>query len=722
MKRWQKIFLGVVGLLVLVASGLLVYAFWPVSEDLSALTAVAEKYDATILRDEWGVPHIFGQTDADAAYGLGFAHAEDDFDTIQLALAAARGQLGPIGGAELAPNDFLVQLLRLPEVVAAGYPTLAPATRAVVEGYADGLNHYAALHPDEVYPGLFPVSGQDVVAGFVHKTPFFFGVEGVIGDLFGEERPLPVSTRQAAQLPASVRYGSNTFAVSPARSAGGATFLAINSHQPWEGPVTWYEAHVHSEEGWNAVGGLFPGAPVILVGHNEHLGWGLTVNSPDLVDVYILEINPDNPNQYRFDGEWRDLEVRRVPIKVKLFGRLTWTVQEEALWSVYGPTVRRPHGVYAIRYAGYGEVGLVEQWYRMNKATTFAEWQTAMREGVLPMFNAGYADKEGNIYYLYNALLPLRAEGYDWEQFLPGDTSETLWTDYLPFEQLPQLLNPASGFIQNGNSSPFQTTIGAENPDPTAYPATFGIKTGMSNRGLRALELFGADESITYEEFTAYKYDMAYSDASDIPRYLAIIANAPELQNGDEATQQAVDLLQKWDMEADPADPAAALLILTLNEVNENGRINPSKLVGAEIDPALVVAGFQTAVATLQEHFGRVDVPWSEVNRLVRGETDLGLGGAPDVLHAVYGELGEDGRFRGIAGDSYILLVQWDANGRVASQSIHQYGSATLDATSPHYDDQAPLFAGRQLKPVWLSESDIRAHLQREYRPGERGD
>lgn len=722
MKRWQKILLVLVSTISLGAVLILTIAFWPIHEDLSALAAVGDKYNVTILRDTWGVPHIFGETDADAAYGLAYAHAEDDFDTIQLSLAAARGQIGLIGGPELAPNDFLVQLLRIPEVVAKGYPTLAPETQALVEGYADGLNYYAARHPDEVYPNLFPVNGQDIVAEFVHKTPFFFGVEGVIGDLFGEERPLPVATKQtASQLPATVRFGSNTFAVSPARSANGETFLAVNSHQPWEGPVTWYEAHVHSEASWNIVGGLFPGAPVILVGHNDNLGWGLTVNSPDLIDVYVLDINPDNPNQYRFDGQWLDLEVREVPVKVKILGRLTWTVKQEALWSVYGPTVRQPHGVYAIRYAGYGEVGLVEQWYRMNKASNFEEWQTAMREGVLPMFNAGYADKEGNIYYLYNALLPVRAEGYNWEQFLPGDTSETLWTEYLPFDQLPQVLNPASGFVQNGNSSPFQTTIGPGNPDPTDYSETFGIETGMSNRGLRALELFGTDESISAADFYTYKYDSAYSVDSDIPHYIEIIVNAPALQNGDPATQQAVNLLQSWDLKTDPDSRAAALMILTLNYINGNGNshINPSKLVGAEMDSALVVTGFQEAVDLLQENFGRVDVPWSEVNRLVRGDTDLGLGGAPDVLNAVYGELEDGGRFRGIAGDSYILLVRWDAAGKVSSQSIHQYGSATLDETSPHYDDQAPLFVNRELKPVWLDEAEIRVHLEREYRPGE---
>lgn len=735
MKRWQLILLIIIAILGIAA----LVAFVPLPQNLSDLTAVADEYDVTILRDTWGVPHVFGATDADAAFGLAYAHAEDDFLTIQQSLVAARGQLATVYGRDAAPNDYMVALLRLWETLDANYESgLSAETRALVDGYADGLNYYAALHPDAALRGLFPVSGKDVVAGFMHKTPLFYGIDGTLGDLFADARQEPVATRTAQESwravaydlrpddpdgPAVSRYGSNTLAVSPARSANGETFLAVNSHQPWEGPVTWYEAHVHSDAGWDMVGGLFPGAPIVLVGHGRDLGWAFTVNSPDLVDVYVLDINPDNPNQYRFDGEWRDLEVREVPIRVKLFGNVIWPVQQEVLWSVYGPAVRRPHGTYAVRAAGLGEVGLVEQWYRMNRATTFEEWQNAMREGPLPMFNAGYADKTGNIYYLYNARLPLRAEGYDWEVYLPGDTAETLWTAYLPFDDLPQVLNPASGFIQNANSTPFQTTIGDENPDPAAYSPTFGIETIMTNRALRALELFGRDESITAKEFDRYKYDMAYSPESDMARFVTLVAGTPASDDAD--LEAAKTLLREWDLRMTPDGRASALAVLMVYFLDQAGdvHINFSRLaVHDDVTAEALTDALSQAVAFLQEHFGRIDPPWQEVNRLRRGDVDLGLGGGPDILHAVYGLPDEDGRLHAFNGDSYVMLIEWDASGEVHSRSIHQYGSATLDASSPHYNDQSPLFVERRLKAVWLDEADIRANLQRAYRPGEELD
>ena len=695
---WKRI-AAVVVLILLAAAA---YIFWPESANLDDLLDAEAAYDVRILRDEWGVPHIFGQTDADVAYGLAYAHAEDDFLTIQQSLVAARGKLATVYGQDAAPNDYMVHLLRIWDVVEATYDSeLSPEVRAICEAYADGLNHYAALHPDKALPELFPATGKDVIAGSVHKSPLFFGLDGVLGELFAEERARPVSTQAAAG-------GSNTLAVSPARSAEGQTFLAVNSHQPWEGPVTWYEAHLHSEEGWDAVGGLFPGMPVVTHGHNRNLGWAFTVNKPDLVDVYVLETNPENPDQYRFDNQWLELEIRTAPITVKLLGRLKWTVKEEVAWSVYGPVLRRPHGTYAVRYAGQGQAGIFEQLYRMNKAANFEEWQAALKIPGLPMFNIGYADRDGNIYYLYNGLIPLRAEGYDWSQYLPGNTSATLWTEYLPFEELPQVLNPASGFIQNCNSTPYHTTTGPENPRPEDYSPTLGIETWLTNRARRALELFGSDPTITEQEFYTYKYDMAYSQEGDMPRYIDLILSAPVPEDPD--VQAALDVIRAWDMQADSDSTGTALVIWTLQSLDfpEPEEIEPGALAQALVD----------TVNTFKQAHGRVDVPWSAVNRLQRGSLDLGLGGGPDLLHAVTGTQLENGRLQGKQGDSLVILVTWDKDGEVHSRSIHQYGSATLDETSPHYADQAPLFANRRLKPVWLDESEIRAHLEREYRPG----
>jgi acyl-homoserine-lactone acylase len=721
-KRWFRILLAFFGLLALAAAYLFwPQGVWPFRVDLSHLAAAREGYEVEILRDSWGVPHVFGQRDADAAFGLAYAHAEDDFYTIQQTFLAARGLLGLAYGPDAATNDYMVQLLRIWEVVEQKYDTIPPDVQAIMTGYVDGLNYYAALHPDEVIlPEAFPMKPEDVAAGFIHRIPLFFNIDRALTELFADERQRPVSTRDEttfSPFPITSAYGSNVFAVSPLRSANGETFFAVNSHQPWEGPAAWYEAHMVSEEGWDMVGGLLPGSPTITHGHNRQLAWAFTVNGPDLIDTYVLEMNPDNSNQYRFDGEWLDLEVGEARLPVTLFGRFRWTVKRELLWSVHGPVVRQDHGVYALRYAGMDEIGHVEQFYRMNKATDWDAWYTAVSIGPLPMFNIGYADAAGNIYYVYNGRIPLRAEGYDWRQYLPGDTSETLWTDYLPFEQLPQVLNPDSGFIQNANSSPFQTTIGPDNPNPAAYSPTLGIETYMTNRGLRALALFGTDEAITEAAFYDYKYDVAYDPASDMGQLLAILSDAPAELTPEMET--AVSLLADWDLQATPDSLGASLAVLTLHFLIQSGegQIRPSRLVNGTIPEAAAWESLAQAVDVLVTNFGRVDVPWQEVNRLRRGEVDLGLGGAPDVLHAIYGNLEEDGRFRGFVGDCHIMLISWDAEGNLRSRSIHQYGSAMLDENSPYYADQSPLFAARQLKPVWLDEAKIRANLGRTYRP-----
>jgi penicillin amidase/acyl-homoserine-lactone acylase len=600
--------------------------------------------------------------------------------------------------------------------VDAGYERdLSPETRALCEAYAAGLNRYAALHPKEVVPGVFPARGQDVVAGFVHKLPLFFGLERVLAELMGESRLRGVSRKGDVQAAAAAfsededaSFGSNTFAVAPRRSADGFTRLSINSHQPWSGPVAWYEARVHSAEGWDMAGGLFPGTPVILHGHNRHLGWAHTVNKPDLVDVYVLDVNPENANQYRFDGAWRDLEVREAKIDVKLWRGLHTTARRELLWSVHGPVLRRPHGTYALRFANLGDVRAVEQWYRMNKARSLDEWREAMRLGALPMFNSGYADREGNVAYFYNARIPKRHPGYDWSAYLPGDTSETLWGEYVPFDALPQVVNPPSGVVFNANSTPFAATVGEGNPDPAAWPASFGIERHLTNRALRLQELLGDDASVSAEAFERYKMDVAYSRRSTTAKRVATLLAGPPPQSP--ALRQALEALGRWDLQADARNPHAALALLTLRPRFDDQ--------APPLDRDDLLRSLEGAAARLHGTFGRTDVPWGEVLRLRRGDLDLPLSGGPDTLRAVYSRSEADGRLGGIAGDCYVLHVEWSPAGEVRSRSIHQFGTATLDRYSPHYADQAPLFARGEWKAVRFDEADLRPHVAREYRPG----
>lgn len=676
-------------------------------------------YNVEIHRDKYGVPHIYGKTDVDVAYGLGFAHCEDDWDTLQEGLLLARGRLSEVQGREMAPFDFLVGWFRSQEIIEeAYYEQLSPEIRAMCEAFADACNHYAALNPGKVWlTDIFPATGKDVVAGFVIKTPLFFGLEREMRSLFEPTRQREVSEKQASargggMLTNGLPIGSNTFAVSPRRSANGETFLAINSHQPFTGPVAWYEARMRSEEGYDMTGGVFPGTPIILHGHNDHLGWAHTVNSPDLVDIYVLEVNPDNENQYLFDGEWRDFEVREVAIRVRVLGRLKWTVKREALYSIHGPALRTPHGTYAVRYAGHGDIRQVEQWYRMGKATNLDEFREAMEMRAIPSFNVGYADREGNIWYLYNALLPIRAEGYDWRQYLPGDTSETLWTEYLPFSELPQVLNPESGYVQNCNNTPFRSTSPAEDPREEDFSKTFGIETHMTNRGLRALELFEADDTITWEAFNAYKYDLEYSRDSDAARLGEKLLEQVDPE-GDEVVERALEVLREWDYRTNKENTAAAVAILTMEPIVR------AELFGRTPPDAFKL--FREKAHLLNDTFGRVDVPWGDVCRLVRGDVNLPLNGGPDVLRAIYGSWdNERGHLVAEAGDCYFIMVAWDDEGNLLhSESIHQFGSATLDETSPHYADQAPLFATERTKPTWRDPADLAGNTIAVYRPGE---
>jgi len=694
-----------------------VWAQWPEHADVDPEPYFqrAAAFDARILRDNYGVPHVYGKRDVDVAYGIAYAHSEDDFATLQSVLLATRAQLAAHEGVDAAAADYLVQLLDFwPEVEARYESDLSPRTRALVEAYATGVNHYAALHQEQVVPGLLPVTGKDVVAGFAFKTPLFYGLQDHVLELFEPERrrSIAVAGDKALQLQdgAALPLGSNAVALAPSRSADGKTRLLVNSHQPFDGPVAWYEARLKSEEGWDMAGGVFPGTPIILHGHNRDLGWASTVNKPDLVDVYVLEMHPEDENLYRLDGEWKALERREIDITVKLWGRLRWTVKREVLRSAHGPVLRQGHGTYALRYAGMGEMRQVEQYYRMNKATNFDEWREAMRMLALPSINFVYADASGNIGYFYNARLPLRRPGFDWGEYLPGDRSDLIWKEWLSFDDLPQVVNPASGVVMNMNHSPFFSTVGDENPKASSFAPEFGIEDPPTNRGLRGQELFGADASITREEFLEYKYDVAYSQDSDaVQVYEALLAldvsDAPLLL-------EARELLARWDRRADLDNRSAAIALLSLTPVVTAMRDHKEA-------PDLR-ASFAAAAANLQKHFGRLDVPWGEVNRLRRGDVDLPLAGGPDTLRAVYGvEPGEDGRLVAKAGDCFVMLVEWDAEGGLQSESIHQYGSATLDESSPHFADQAGLFAAQELKPVLLDEAAVLRVATRDYRPGE---
>lgn len=695
-------------LLVLIAVTAVGLAVWEPMAAKEMAAPVKRTYDVEIVRDEFGVPHINGKTDADTAYGLAYAHSEDDFGVLQEVVAMTRGRAGAMMGSDGAPVDYVQQLLGVRETVARDYDKIPADVRAVMDAYAAGLNHYADKHPAEVrLSKLFPVSGRDVAAGFVLRSPFFFGLDGVVKKLNEGETPVngPVAQLTPAGREPSMN-GSNAFAIAPKRMADGKTWLISNSHQPYEGGVAWYEAVVHSGEGLDMAGALFPGSPFVLLGHNRNLGWTNTVNQPDLIDVYKLVTNADQ-TQYRMDGKWKPLKSKRIWLPVKL-GPFNLPVPKTVYQSEHGPVIINKNGAFAIRYAAMDDVKLLEQYFRIQKAENYDQWVAAMSKRGIPATNFIYADKSGKIGYFYNAVFPNRKPGFDYTKILPGDISASLPQGVLPWSATPMIVDPASGYVTNANNTPFMAAGKGSELDATKFSPLLGIEGRKTNRIIRAIELLDADNSLTPAELLAIKFDTAYSRSSFAGTWIAKVLAADLKSEPDLVTAQ--NLLREWDFNSDGkgrADAIGEAMMHMANSDAYHGRPLPDAKVK-----------LREVVDALMKGFGKIDPPLGDVQRLIRGKVNLPANGGTDTLRAAtVWEPQESGQMRVRHGDSFIMLTSWDKTGKLTSQSIQPYGSATNRPDSPHYTDQMQLFLDRKFKPVHFEWADAIKHAKRRYRP-----
>ena len=651
-----------------------------------------------IVRDHYGVPHIFGKTDPDVAYGLAWAHAEDDFETIQQSMLAGKAMLAAYKGKEGATIDYIIHLLRIPELVEEKYESdLSPDFKRLIEGYCAGLNAYAKQHPEEVLlKKSFPISPKEMIQFSILQMSVLSGADKALSAIFNNKVPLIENYKTA---------GSNAFAFNSAKTTDGQVYLDINAHQPLEGPVAFYEAHLSSEEGWNILGANFPGAPCILHGCNEYLGWAHTVNNPDKLDTYQLEINPANKLQYKFDGQWLTLEQKTAHLKIK---GIPIAVPKKAYWSKYGPTIITERGTFAIRMPSLMDIRGIEQWYRFNKAKNFTEFKAALNMLAIPGYNIVYADRYDTIYYVSNGRIPVRNTKYDWSSTVPGNTSATLWNDLHPLSDLPQVLQPKSGFVYNTNHSPFHSTEGPENP-VIKFP-NMGYETLENNRSKRFEELVAQHDKVSYETFKKIKFDRQFPSKFAFPINIDSIfmmkaESYPEVA-------ELITSLKTWDKNSNAESVGAG----TFLKVYEN--INKSK--GLYAATGILTTGQSLKVllevkAKMMEQFGRTNLQLGELQKLVRGDKVLPQPGLPDVLAPMYSVAYKDGMVKGNQGDAFIELVRFTKDGPII-ETLNTYG-ASARKNSPHYTDQMEMFTKQQTKPMTLNKAEVYKNAEKIYHP-----
>jgi acyl-homoserine-lactone acylase len=653
-----------------------------------------------IIRDKYGAPHIFGKTDPEVAYGLAWAHAEDDFETIQQSLMAGKAMLAQYQGKKGASIDYIVHLLRIPELVEERYETdLAPDFKKLLEGYSAGLNAYAAKHPKEVLlKKIFPVTPKDMVQYSVLQLCVLSGADKALAAIFGGTVPLLENYKT---------QGSNAFAFNSNKTTDGKVYLAINAHQPLEGPVAFYEAHLSSEEGWNILGANFPGAPSILHGVNEHLGWAHTVNDPDKLDVYQLEINQDKKTQYKFDGKWETLEEKVAPLKVKIAG-LKINIKKKAYWSKYGPTIITDRGTFSIRMPAQMDIRGLEQWYRFNKAKNFTEFKAAVNMKAIPGYNIVYADKYDTIYYISNGRIPVRDKNYNWKITLPGNTSATLWNQLHPIEALPQVLQPKSGFVYNTNHSPFHSTEGSENPRVTDI--TMGYETLENNRSKRFEEMLKPLNKVNYEDFKRIKFSRQFPSNFYFPYTIDTLFLLDETKYTDIA--DLISNLKTWDKIGNAESVGAGTIFMVTHTVYDNRALYLKQKTITENQAVEILRAAKNKMLT---SFNRTNLQLGDIQKLVRGNMVLPLPGLPDVLAPMYSIPYKDGMYKGNQGDAYIELVRFTKDGPII-ESLNVYG-ASARKNSPHYTDQMDMYVKQQTKTMTLNKATVYQQAVKKYNP-----
>ena len=667
-----------------------------------------ESGSVRIVRDRYGVPHIIARDDRSLFFGAGYAQAEDQLENLVENYLRAQGRIAEREGVLALRLDHLIRLLRVPQRAEKHYQQLKPKYREHLDAFAAGVNAYIAEHRESVPDWIEPVQPQHVLA-FADYVETLFCISHCIRDL--EQAGIKLAGLEPiAQLRAAT-VGSNQFAVRPERSQSGAAMLSMDPHLPHNGFFRWYEMHLVSPN-INCMGACFFGSPYVSMGRTQQTAWCMTVNGPDLGDVFALELDPDDPTRFKGPSGWEKLEIGEETYRVRNREGLREVTLPVRRSSV-GPVVTTKDGVaYAFALPLSNEPLRAGQIYNMARATNVDEFRRALSPLGLVMFNIVYADASGDIFYISNARVPKRDTRIDSHQIRPASEAWAHWQGFHTLDELPQVKNPPSGYLMNTNSGP-QNVCPSAAPRPEDYPP-YMISQQNNSRSLRLRQLLDPDTSISWQEMHTYATDTYLIGADDIvPQIVRVIDEQGDQFQGDvETLRQVGKVLAAWNRRTDLDSRGAVLFIAIVTD-------KAFRTAVKQKDTQAAAKALVEQAKKVRERFGRLDVEWAQFSRIRRGDIERPVAGNGlrqrelaslklTALRPTYGRI-EDGRRWCTGGSSYGMIV--DFSGETRSISCLPFG-VSEDPDSPHFADQLVLYAKRQYKPAWFLPDEIREHAE----------
>jgi acyl-homoserine-lactone acylase len=705
-------------------------SLWLAGSGQQTVPPVAELWrQVEVIRTAHGVPHIRAENLKAAGYALAWIMSEDYGSRTALRLVGARGELSLLEGRARLDADFINVRARARAI--ATYHLLDQETRDIYGGFAAGINRYIALRPEEFPPGMpSDFTGYDVATLDIGDGPPMAKVRRFLAAMKapGATPPdfdLPPQPDDGSGPVSHEDDGSNAWAFAPSRTKSGKAILLRNPHLAWT--AGYYEAHMTVPGVIDFYGDFRIGGPLIVIGgFNLYLGWATTNSgSGDLTEFYALDQDPDDADRYLLDGASLPMTHESITVKFKDTDGIGAETRE--FWSTpLGPVIHRAGGkIYIGRTGGDGDFRAGEQFLRMMRARSLAEWQEAMRLRALVTSNYTYADRAGNIFYLWNAALPLLPHPSGGDTATPVREMRDLWTRYIPFEALPQFHNPRGGYIHNENDSPHFTNVRQPVKTTNAYPNI--EPPSLDLRSQHAIAMIDTNKKLSLEDVVRLKhsYRMLLADRVKADLITAVKETRP---SGDVAA--AVALLQRWDNTASPDSRGSTLFEIWFQRYAQGRADNvlfahpwteaePLKTPRGLSEPVRAAEAFVAAVEETNKRYGRFDVTWGEVHRVRRGPVDVPVGGCPGRLGCFrvlsYGR-DPDGKLSANTGDGWIIAVEFGATPR--AYSVLAYGESP-NPNSPWYSDQAAMFARGQLKKVAYTTHDVDAQAVTRYRPGE---